>query len=338
MTSLNSSAKTLFYLLLFPLLYIYQSLINRLLQSTSQKPIFWRGHQLFQPWPARRRNSLSIASSNPQDTTCTLLTRLPLELRLQIYTYVLGNQTIHIATKSTPTDPPHYCHFTHILCPEPFDKTRLMPCYDLGHYEVIARQPVPPKPTYSRNTLGLVKTCRQIYTEAMPLLYSTNTFDIEADYSFRTLKMFCEAVPERHTTRIRKLQVKFVFGQFPDMGNIYWNMEEWEGMWSAKWLGGGKFAGLTDLSVWADNQTGGRYELEKRVESEWVRTMLDGMERGGMRDLKEFEVNVMDRFLMVGYDGDIDESEEMWRLKEEVRRKVLLSVKNESAEGVMEMV
>jgi hypothetical protein len=130
--------------------------------------------------PPRRRR-LSKSSIHPQ--TCALLTRLPVELRIMIYEEVLGHSILHVV--SLPGRMGVY------KCPIPYpaDSDYRRTCIPLKRtfstdgvrhpFLPASMGELYPKRSFPISQLPLLQTCRQIYVEAIDILYSTNTFDFE---------------------------------------------------------------------------------------------------------------------------------------------------------------
>ncbi|OCK77253.1 hypothetical protein K432DRAFT_384840 [Lepidopterella palustris CBS 459.81] len=130
-------------------------------RELSQRPVS-RFHSL--------RHIFGRAKQKPP-TTCTLLARLPLELRIMIYTEVLGKSFLHIRTSERQV--------SHVKCLSMYDNIgcpqsprQLAQFFFMAHEQAVNMD----IPTSSAN-LALLQTCRQIYTEAINILYSANTFD-----------------------------------------------------------------------------------------------------------------------------------------------------------------
>ncbi|KAF2811796.1 uncharacterized protein BDZ99DRAFT_519043 [Mytilinidion resinicola] len=219
------------------------------------------------PLPRKRPRALSLPTS-PEDPTkgtiatflgikpkdprqhtspqsgCSLLTKLPLELRLHIWTLVVGGQRLHIIPSLVPslTRPPRYTlidpgvfyRLDHERCKweeddwvgSPFARNAHSACAiwvtDGGQLyfnapRVLLQGHGPYEEEEYRylrwwvrknRILALTKTCRQIYTEAAPLLYKTNTFD------FRNLDVLLAfpttILPDRFQL-IRSLTLQFTF-------------------------------------------------------------------------------------------------------------------------------
>lgn len=157
------------------------------LRKMRRKKAKWKND--VRPLP-RRRKSLSIASpsstssTNPTNTNhkltktpktpkippnpqldCALLARLPLELRLEIYAYVFGGTVIHLI--QIPR------RIAHTRCRLPAAPDPVREC------RPAIRVPLHPRlGMVATANVALLKTCRQIYTEAAHVLYAVNTFDV----------------------------------------------------------------------------------------------------------------------------------------------------------------
>ncbi|KAL8850944.1 MAG: hypothetical protein Q9221_004144 [Calogaya cf. arnoldii] len=158
------------------------------------------------------------------DAISPLLERLPFEIRLQIWEEVLGGNLFHM-TIDPPESDPHLCmyfetcdgrdgwrrqtpHLGRYLCcdfSEGMGSTgkasyprcqgsQAEPCF------FASDEPAP----FRFKPLSLLMTCRQIYDEAVGLLYSTNTFNF--DYE-EVLSHFLSSDARRHVKHIRRVHV-----------------------------------------------------------------------------------------------------------------------------------
>ncbi|KAH6717536.1 hypothetical protein BKA61DRAFT_288403 [Leptodontidium sp. MPI-SDFR-AT-0119] len=111
------------------------------------------------PPPRPRPNRLPITwPSTPQPHSHLL--ELPLEIRRQIWSYVLKYHTIHVDFDMFTTR----LRCNHCMSPDPSKCNH-------GHCAArVKSSEVPPK------LLCLLQACRQVYTEAIDILYSSNTF------------------------------------------------------------------------------------------------------------------------------------------------------------------
>ncbi|KAH7115012.1 hypothetical protein B0J11DRAFT_594153 [Dendryphion nanum] len=170
---------------------------------------------------------------------CLLLTKIPPELRNIIYSHVLGSRVIHIIPSLVPsrTKPNNkvttkhlfFSRLDHEPCKQrcnPKNETGLLG-YNAhsscaiwvnreGELYFNAPQPVAQSEAqlelrflrwWSRKNraLSLVKTCRQIYSEAIYILYATNVFDFR---SVRTFAEFPATILSKRLSNIRYLHLR----------------------------------------------------------------------------------------------------------------------------------
>lgn len=128
------------------------------------------------PLPQKRKHRLSEIDLGMQPSA-NLLMRLPLELRREIYEYVLvsDSRNVHIAHESLPDQRTRLFSYA---CEHPWElhlpkDIRLRGFHhrpgELGPANCFP-YPMPP------NRLALVKVCRQVYLEAIDIIYSRRTF------------------------------------------------------------------------------------------------------------------------------------------------------------------
>lgn len=128
----------------------------------------------------RRMKRTSIKRSGPlpsnfqetsgarEPSSAGLFGKLPFEIRHIIYTYALGGDLLHLTHTAVQKEVGyHACQES-----QPY----------FHHYHTVGR----PLPSHR---LCLLKTSRQIYIEASPVLYGTNTFGI---FGAHNLPVFCE--------------------------------------------------------------------------------------------------------------------------------------------------
>ncbi len=143
-----------------------------------------------------KRKELSIFYNPAISTASPLLNKLPLEFRRKIYTYALGNHLVHILL--TPSRIAHIC----CTCPTLKDFNRAC-CHSARHLIVPKSVPIPPSDT----AIALLRTCRQICAEALPILYSSNTFDIDDLSAF---VLFAGNISPRGLSAIKSLHLSWI--------------------------------------------------------------------------------------------------------------------------------
>ena len=144
---------------------------------------------------SRRRRKLSTSARFASNVDCHLLRRLPIELRLEIYTYVLGGNLLHIF--QVPKRLAHKC------CHTTPSKGYFRSCCPTTQ-RINVRKGYP-GPFSSANT-AILRTCRQIYLEAINVLYTTNIFDID---HLQTLLYLSKSIPHQHFATISTLHVSW---------------------------------------------------------------------------------------------------------------------------------
>lgn len=124
------------------------------------------------PLPARRKHRLSEVNLSPQPSA-NLLMRLPLELRREIYEYVLvsDSRNLHIAQVNIPDQRTRLFSYA---CEHPWELHSPKDARLRGfHHRPGELGPANCFPYAMRpNRLALVKVCRQVYQEAIDIVYS----------------------------------------------------------------------------------------------------------------------------------------------------------------------
>ena len=193
-------------------------------------------------------------------TSCYFLEHLPLELRLRIYEYALGGQTIHLV------------HMRNDSVQWPFESASPMITSMIGaDWDPLKADPWEP-PIIS---LALLLTCRRIYNEAADILYSSNFF---ATDNVRVLMYLAESClsPQR-LLAIRHLQVSITWRFLPllasyngerGVSNGFYDSSTWRRFWQLI----AQDMRLTGLSV--DIDYFGQDE-NLALDAEWVKPILE---------------------------------------------------------------
>ncbi|KAF2724800.1 hypothetical protein K431DRAFT_300674 [Polychaeton citri CBS 116435] len=171
-----------------------------------------------------------LSSTEPEQQTndqlqCSLLMRLPIDIRIMIYELVLGHRTFHLSAGD-----PH-SRILHHVCkvPHRIDEQIHGQCHDFSAG----------RPSSSRSTdvqhwsevatglLPLLCTCRRIYSEAIQTLYSSNVFEFTQNFAaFRFLKLI---IPPARLRDIRCLRLFMRIPRHPDAnGNSH---RDWRDLW-----------------------------------------------------------------------------------------------------------
>ncbi|CAI7620150.1 unnamed protein product [Penicillium crustosum] len=175
----------------------------------SWEDVLVQRYQSNKPPPLPRHQTIAIPSPQLQSR---LLTRLSPELRLMIWEFVLADQRIHIIQCSKQ-------RLGHVVCPCALEPRSSLPkrhtrqnsnlceiCHGTG-----ISQPAKEADLLRWNKvklLGLALTCRQIYHESIPLLYTLPTLEFSNPW---TLPYFLPTIPPSHRDRIRTIELRWSF-------------------------------------------------------------------------------------------------------------------------------
>ncbi|KAJ5774250.1 hypothetical protein N7457_009146 [Penicillium paradoxum] len=180
----------------------------------SWEDVLVQRYQSNKPLPLLRQQIIPVSEPQLQSQ---LLARLSSELRLMIWEFVLADQRIHIIQRSKQ-------RLGHIVCPCPLSaetKSRPSPSYhtrqsstlfcEICHGTGISQPAREGDLLRVRNKvklLGLVLTCRQIYHESIPLLYTLPTLEFSNPW---TLPYLLPTIPQEHLERIRTVELRWSF-------------------------------------------------------------------------------------------------------------------------------
>ncbi|KAI4122487.1 MAG: hypothetical protein LQ341_007299 [Variospora aurantia] len=219
-----------------------------------------------QPLPAHRARRLSILPTSKSQTQSAFLTRLPLEVRQDIYTYVLGSNLTHIVCKQG--------RLAHVRCKhtQEMDHQRLCRTAAIGtcHDETSMLA------STSNGNIALLGSCSQIYNEATDLLYSSNTFDFDHQDLFL---FFARSILPSRLASIRCLHLNLKVSSIKQP--FIWADNAPNG-WSLMWeIIGRDMPGLKHLRVRLVGWTGAPFPT---MEDWWMESMLQ------VKNLKTFRI------------------------------------------------
>ena len=112
-----------------------------------------------------KRQPISLAYDPTHDAAVPFLAKLPIEIRELIYTYALGNHLVHLLAEPR--------RITHFRC-----ETSSVADPQRGCHRQVPSSLEKAAPSNSTISANLLRTNRQIYAEALPVLYSCNKFDV----------------------------------------------------------------------------------------------------------------------------------------------------------------
>jgi hypothetical protein len=198
-------------------------------------------HKVAEPWQGlpygfylhggrpRRPRTLTIATTSPEDSLwhrlqvlaalssdqrCNsqpesgFLSRLPLDVRMIIYDLVLGGSTIHVSAANNNS------RIYHFICQAP-DRITQSQSHDQCHQLTTQRPSSNPREQYSQATglLPLLVTCRQVYSEAIHTLYSSNAFEFTQIHT--AFRFLTRMIPQPRLPVIRHLVLKMATPRHP---------------------------------------------------------------------------------------------------------------------------
>ncbi len=236
------------------------------------------------PLPRKRRalsQSLFDWTASPK---CHLLNRLPPEIRLEIYKYVLGGNVLHLVQGKR--------RISHVRCRASSETDFVRSCRPAA---ANTGSELLPGSTSNAN-LALLRTCRRVYQEAIDVLYASNTFDVDDP---RTLLYLAQTIRPQRLASITKLHIycpiQCVFW-FPHDQNVSlweppYDVTTWELFWHVI---AARMPRLAELSICL----GVGYSFPPlEVSDIWVRPLL------AVRGLKKFDFDVV-----YNYDRNADVS------------------------------
>ncbi|KAF1979109.1 hypothetical protein BU23DRAFT_148190 [Bimuria novae-zelandiae CBS 107.79] len=134
------------------------------------------------------------------DQSASKLMQLPLELRQLIYRAAIGDSVMHMVLKK------HKLGYIRCKDPTATDcSLEYSRCFSRNTWSAFAEIPDEPPPT-DGDVLPLLLTCRQIYSEAVDFVYSTNTF---AFADLDCLRYFSSTILPHRWSLVQKLDIEW---------------------------------------------------------------------------------------------------------------------------------
>ncbi|OCK80181.1 hypothetical protein K432DRAFT_353504 [Lepidopterella palustris CBS 459.81] len=159
----------------------------------------------FQRQPRERSLTLPLPPSSPsfqvKQRTCNqsqsaLLSKMSTELRLLIWEFAIADEVVHIVQQRK-----RLCNTVCTESPDSVDGFHRCLGYVSGYGDIWLQQP-------GAKLLSLLKTCRLVYSEAIDILYSRNTFRLE---HLDTLSHFSTITLPSRFNSIRSLHLYWYF-------------------------------------------------------------------------------------------------------------------------------
>ncbi|KAF2183229.1 hypothetical protein K469DRAFT_751787 [Zopfia rhizophila CBS 207.26] len=168
------------------------------------------------PLPRERKRALTpppaeqCKKDNPSQPQSWLLVKLPAEIRLMIWEYAIGGQKIHIVSK--------YRRLGHVICtPEYWEENRCKrPGLRASSYMLTYGSLPSTKQLADWNMCNLLRACRQIYTEAITILYETNIFVF---WDLRVIRIFHDGILPERWQAIRSIEIYAMFYRNEDIND-----------------------------------------------------------------------------------------------------------------------
>ncbi|KAL9023860.1 MAG: hypothetical protein Q9196_006925 [Gyalolechia fulgens] len=172
------------------------------------------------PLPEPRARSLSLYRFSEPNSPCHFLTRLPREIREEIYSYVVAGNLVHVARKGK--------QLAHVRCYSSWPSDPLRRCRPAAARTCHDKASM--LASTANGNLALLQTCRQIYAEAVHIMYARNTFDFDHQNLFL---FFSRSILPQRLARIRSLElhleVASIEMSFPWIGPA---PNSWKLMWT----------------------------------------------------------------------------------------------------------
>jgi hypothetical protein len=140
------------------------------------------------------------------------LSRLPLDVRMIIYDLVLGGSTIHVSAGD------NHSRIYHFICQVP-DRITQSQIHGQCHQLTTQRPSSNPREQHTQATglLPLLVTCRQVYSEAIHTLYSSNAFEFTQIHT--AFRFLTRMIPQPRLPAIRHLVLKMAVPRHPHLNS-----------------------------------------------------------------------------------------------------------------------
>lgn len=161
------------------------------------------------------------------DQTQAPLLRLPAELRNAIFQQVIGGFILHLVTYRQGIH--HVTCSGDESCSGCQTRSLMLEVHDMKRQKVAAWTRLFRS---AASLLSLLKTCRTIYSEAVGLLYSTNTFDFADLFTFLD---FVAAIPPARANQVQHINLSWLFRHtiYACVGFLpLFHRSTWEDVWT----------------------------------------------------------------------------------------------------------
>ena len=210
------------------------------------------------------------ASDSRRPSSCPFLRSLPLELRLHIYKWALGRETIHLV-------------YMRVDCAEHYESSKSVFTSMIG----ANWNPMKSDPWEAPNlNLALLHTCRQIYNEAADILYGSNTFAVDNIRAFIHLAENC--LSSQRLLTIKHLQVSITWRFSSLLASYtgsrstsagYYDFATWRQFWNLV----ANHMRLTSLNIELGHFG---YNENLALDAVWVKPMLE------VKGIKQLDITI----------------------------------------------
>ena len=236
------------------------------------------------PRPMSRRALTQISLSPHSQPSSPLFTILPPEIRQRIYIYILGGSIIlltHIYKRLISRRLEIICHQINDEEPPTGDIPLQMPPTVDWQNEWDDRQHAQENDHSLSTATYLLQTCHAIYTEAVPVLYNSNTFSMSSPLVLLYLKDYV-LLPQRFN-QIRHLQLMpWVYFDDPEhhLQRVHkpYDEDTWPRFWDIV-----AEMDLRSLGLWVEYC--GKEE-DCSLDADWIRPLLK------VRDVKKVGIQL----------------------------------------------
>src|SRR5436190_11735485 len=222
--------------------------------------------------------SQAARGPRPDQGGCVLLDKVPAELRCEIYRFLFGNAPVHLVYVSETV--------THVRCHESWNCRHVEARNGRGK-----KNSRPQLPSSLTTHAAILRTCRRIYNEAVPILYSSLIFQVT---NFEAWICFSSQVRPQSLISIRHPRASWESLSHQKDGPWHrplayakYKSTFGDGVYEYFWhLVATKMTGLVDLTLLMHYPT---ELLDRSADSDWHQPLQN------VRGLRTFTLEIRDR-------------------------------------------
>lgn len=216
----------------------------------------------------QRLQVLAALSSEPKcidQPESGFLSRLPLDVRMIIYDLVLGGSTIHVSAGD------NHSRIYHFICKAP-DRITQSQIHSQCHSLTTQRPSSNPREKHTQATglLPLLVTCRQVYSEAINTLYSSNAFEFTQIHT--AFRFLTRMVPQPRLPAIRHFVLKMAVPRHPHLNSR--TKRDWDDLFK---LFSSEMSGLQSLHLTLGMLESVKQTIRDTADSDgalWIKPMM----------------------------------------------------------------